>query len=126
MTVLSHRRWRTCLAVLLVIALVAPGAPVHAQEIQGTTITVLQGELALVRTDGSALQPVPSGTEIGPGDELRAVSAGGASVRIVDGLEMDLTQGTIIMFGGLVREGARTNVLVSQIQGGSETFVAFL
>ena len=64
-------------AVLLALAPFVPTTSVSAQVQRGATLTVLRGEVAVVRANGSAVQPAPSGTTVDTGDEIRTLTGPG-------------------------------------------------
>ena len=72
----ARRSWLTLGAVVVLalagLLLVATGQS-SAQVQDGATMTVLRGQVAVVRPDGSAVQPAPSGTVVRPGDEIRTL-----------------------------------------------------
>lgn len=51
---------RFLVLLALLAALVLPALPGTAQVGQGATMTVLRGQVAVLRPDGSAVQPAPS------------------------------------------------------------------
>ena len=73
------RRWSGLAVAALLLVLAATGGPstTRAQVQQGATLTVLRGQVAVVRPDGSAVQPAPSGTVVAAGDEIRTLTAPG-------------------------------------------------
>jgi hypothetical protein len=116
---------RAIVALAIVLPLATPAGVTEAQTRVEPVLRVFSGDVALVRRDGSAVQPVPTGTVVRPGDQLRAVSAGGARIRLFDGYDTHMEQGTILVFGGLVTEGSRVNLMMAQVQGRSQTTVGF-
>src|SRR5262245_27153734 len=94
-----QRPVRLVLAVLLtVLALlpsVAPSATL-AQVQDGATRTVLRGQVAVVHSDGSAVQPAPSGTVVKAGDEIRTLTKTGALITFFAGTEIEMGEDTIL------------------------------
>src|SRR6476619_1024134 len=76
-----------------------------AQVQQGATMTVLRGVVAVVHPDGSAIQPAPSGTIVVPGDEIRTVSASGALITFLTGIEIELGADTVMAIESVSRQG---------------------
>jgi len=92
---LVRRFRRTALVNLMVVGVLlalqlAVAIPAAAQVGQGATMTVLQGSVAVIRTNGSAVQPAPSGTEVFPGDEIRTLNQSGALITFFAGTEIEL------------------------------------
>jgi hypothetical protein len=109
------------LALATVIALlvwVAP-QPVAAQIAQGATMTVLQGQVAVVRGDGSAIQPAPSGTIVNVGDEIRTLSKGGALVTFFSGTEIEMGEDTVLAVDNIDKSGDNVNISLRQVFGAS-------
>src|SRR5688572_33329212 len=80
-------------ALLLLVPLARLAA---AQPIQGATLTVLRGQVAVVRPDGSAVQPAPSGTSVMPGDDIRTLTQSGALITFFVGTEIELGEATVL------------------------------
>ena len=109
------------LALAAVVALLVVAVPrtVTAQVQQGATMTVLRGQVAVVRGDGSAVQPAPSGTTVNVGDEIRTLSQGGALVTFFSGTEIEMGEDTALKVDQIERSGDRINVSLSQAFGAS-------
>jgi hypothetical protein len=106
------------LAVLGLLTLLIPvGPPSLAQVGEGATMTVLRGSVAVIRTDGSAIQPAPSGTTVSPGDEIRTLSASGAVITFFTGTEIELGDQTILVVERVSRQGERIDVSLRQVFG---------
>src|SRR5262245_48242862 len=58
------------LLVYIVGAIVQPLAAVRAQTAVGATLTVLRGNVGVLRSDGSPISPAASGLTLGPGDQV--------------------------------------------------------
>lgn len=109
------------LAAAVVVAMlvwVAP-QPVAAQVQQGATMTVLRGQVAVIRGDGSAVQPAPSGTTVNVGDQIRTLSQGGALVTFFSGTEIEMGEETVLAVDEIARSGDRINVSLRQVFGAS-------
>jgi hypothetical protein len=104
-------------AVLLALAPFVPTASVGAQVQRGATMTVLRGEVAVVRADGSAIQPAPSGTTVDTGDQIRTLNRAGALITFFAGTEIELGEGTILEIDTVTRDGDRVNVSLKQVAG---------
>jgi hypothetical protein len=92
--------------------------PILAQsQDDGATLTVLRGEVALVRLDGTSVQPAPSGSVIHGGDEIRTLSKTGAVIAFQVGTEIELGDETILAVERVTRQGERIDVSVKQVQG---------
>jgi hypothetical protein len=111
--------------VLGVAALVAaitglwliPTTHSSAQVQEGATMTVLRGQVAVVRSDGSAIQPAPSGTIVNPGDEIRTLGSTSALITFFAGTEIELGQNTTIAIEQVSRQGDRIDVSLRQVFG---------
>ena len=112
-------RWSRALSILVVVATIAasllPVALVRAQ--QGATMTVLRGQVAIIRPDGSAVQPAPSGTVVNAGDEIRTLSRTGALITFFTGTEIELGEETILVVEQVSRQGDRIDVSLRQVLG---------
>lgn len=105
-------------AVVAMLVWAAP-RPVAAQVQQGATMTVLRGQVAVVRGGGSAIQPAPSGTIVQVGDEIRTLSQGGALVTFFAGTEIEMGEETVMAIDQIERSGDRVNVSLRQVFGAS-------
>src|SRR4051812_11139304 len=108
------------IAVLLALApvqLTGPATTASAQVQRGATLTVLRGEVAVVRSDGSAVQPAPSGTTVDTGDEIRTLTKAGALITFFAGTEIEMGEGTILAVDEITRNGDRVNVSLKQVLG---------
>lgn len=119
------RHSRLMLGVHLVAAIalamlvwVAP-RPVAAQVQQGATMTVLRGQVAVIRGDGSAVQPASSGTTVNIGDQIRTLSQGGALVTFFSGTEIEMGEETILAVDSIDRSGDNVNISLRQVFGSS-------
>src|SRR5688572_31038573 len=113
----SDRTLRAAAVLLLVAVSLLPRSAAHAQTSPGTPMTVSRGEVALVRSDGSAVQPAPSGTLVGPGDEIRTYTRDGATIGFLAGIEIDLARDTILIIGVISRQDNSVNVVLGQASG---------
>jgi hypothetical protein len=105
-------------ALLLVLsALLLPAGPASAQVQDSATLTVLRGQVAVLRPDGSAIQPAPSGTIIRAGDEIRTLPTTGALVTFFVGTEIEMGADTILVVESVARQGERVNVSLKQVFG---------
>ena len=57
---------------------------------------MLRGSVAVVHTDGTAIQPAPTGTVVYPTDEIRTLSASGALITFFTGTEIEMGDETEI------------------------------
>jgi hypothetical protein len=106
------------LAILGLLALLArPPSLSLAQITEGATMTVLRGSVAVIRTDGSAIQPAPTGTDVFPGDEIRTLSVSGALITFFSGTEIELGDDTVLVVERVSRQGERVDVALKQVAG---------
>ncbi len=115
---------RRALGNLLVVGVllalqIAVAMPAFAQVGQGATMTVLQGSVAVIRTNGSAVQPAPSGTEVFPGDEIRTLTQSGALITFFAGTEIELGAETILVVQSVSRPGTGWTSPLRQVAGTS-------
>jgi len=107
--------------ILALMLLVVTGlwwpSPLGAQVEQGATMTVLRGEIALIRADGSANQPAPSGAIISIGDEIRTIGRAGALITFFAGTEIEMGADTILVVEQLSKQGDRVDVSLRQVLG---------
>jgi Domain of unknown function DUF11 len=103
----------------LVCVLAALWAPseVGSQVQDGATMTVLRGQVAVLRPDGAALQPAPSGTVVHAGDEIRTIGNAGALITFFSGTEIELGAETAIVVERVSRQGERIDVALRQAFG---------
>jgi hypothetical protein len=109
--------WRALLWVLLLLGSGGAPLPASAQVQDGATMTVLRGQVAVVRADGSAMQPAPSGTVVRAGDEIRTLSQSGAVITFFIGTEIELGEETTLAVEQVARDGGRIDVALRQVFG---------
>src|SRR5436305_6642601 len=106
-----HRRARLFVSLLTVLSfllpVLAPAQSVLAQVQDGATMTVLKGQVAVVRPDGSAVQPAPTGTVVQAGDEIRTLTRAGALITFFTGTEIELGADTILAVERVSRDGTK-------------------
>ena len=107
-----------CLILVLTLSLLPP-TPASSQVQDGATMTVLRGQVAVIRPDGSAIQPAPSGTVVRAGDEIRTLSGTGALITFFAGTEIELGSDTILVVDRVTRQGERIDVSLRQVLGSS-------
>jgi hypothetical protein len=112
-----HRLWITCLAATILAAISSVSRPVVAQVQDGATMTVLRGQVAVVRGDGSAIQPAPSGTLVRSGDEIRTLDQTGALITFFAGTEIELGEETTLVIERASRDGSRVDISLRQVFG---------
>lgn len=111
--------------VFALVTLLSPSLTT-AQVQDGATLTVLRGQVAVIRPDGSAVQPAPSGTVVRTGDELRTISAAGALITFFTGTEIEMGEATILVVTRITRQGERVEVSLKQVFGVTLNRVAAL
>jgi hypothetical protein len=89
-------------------------------------MSVLRGQVAVIRPDGSAVQPAPSGTLVNVGDEIRTLSATGALITFFVGTEIELGEDTILVVERVTRQGERIDVSLRQVLGATVSRVQSL
>jgi FecR protein len=114
-------RWLRIGRVVLILALIVTSllAPqsVDAQVRQGATMTVLRGQVAVVRGDGSAVQPAPSGTVVETGDQIRTLTRSGAAITFFAGTEIELGEETTLVVERASQDGDRVDIALTQVFG---------
>jgi hypothetical protein len=113
------RRAGFALVLGLITVLFVFARPGWSQTEDGATMTVLRGEVAVLRSNGTAVQPAVSGTVIFGGDEIRTLTSAGALVTFQVGTEIELGNDTIVTIERVSRQGERIDVSVKQVQGAS-------
>lgn len=89
-----------------------------AQTPQGATLTVVSGIAAVVKANGSASQPAPSGMTLGVGDRIATVGKNSiALVTFFEGSEIELGAETTIIIKEIQVSGNQTNVTVEDVVG---------
>jgi hypothetical protein len=106
------RLTRLVLVVLLAGLMVLQSGLVLGQVTFGATLTVLNGRVSVVHSNGSAVQPAPSGMSLDAGDRVATVGKSGALITFFNGTEIEL--------------GADTTVAVGEASKGTDDIVAFL
>jgi len=94
-----------------------PSTRSSAQVEQGATMTVLRGQVAVVRADGSAIQPAPSGIVVNAGDEIRTLGLTSALITFFAGTEIELDQNTTIAVEQVSKQGDRIDIALKQAFG---------
>ena len=122
MTDLARTFRRRALGNLLVVGvllalLIAVAMPAFAQVGQGATMTVLQGSVAVIRTNGSAVQPAPSGTEVLPGRPDPHTDPVGRVDHLLRRSEIELGAETILVVQSVSRPGDRLDISLRQVAG---------
>lgn len=105
------------LLLLLALSQFVLPPPALSQLQDGATMTVLRGQVAIIRPDGAAVQPAPSGTIVRAGDEIRTLSATGALITFFVGTEIELGAETILVVDRVSRQGERVDVSLKQVLG---------
>lgn len=107
-----------CATLLLALSLAAVSAPAAGAQVeQGATMTVLRGEVAVVRPGGSAVQPAPSGTLVSVGDQIRTLSSSGALITFFVGTEIEMGEDTVLQVDQISRQGDQIDVSLKQVFG---------
>jgi hypothetical protein len=88
----------------------------RAQTPQGATLTVLSGVVAVLFTNGSTIQPAPSGLTLGVGDRVATVG-GPALVTFFEGSELELGADTTIILREILANGTEVHVSVEDVLG---------
>ena len=116
-----HRRSRRLVQFLVVVSLflqpLLPAGVALSQVQEGATLTVLRGEVAVVRPDGSAVQPAPTGTTVNAGDEIRTLTRTGALITFFAGTEIEMGEQTILVVERVSRDGAKIDISLKQVLG---------
>ncbi|MFN0074042.1 MAG: hypothetical protein ACKVVP_21395 [Chloroflexota bacterium] len=114
----------TCGLVLIVTAVfVFPG---NAQVGAGATLSVIRGTVAVLRGDGSSVQPALSGLSLGVGDQISSLSQSGALVTFFDGSEVQLGADASIVIRELSGQGSRVNITLESVIGSTVHHVVTL
>ena len=111
--------WLPPLLFVLTLALLLLPLPtaISGAQPQGATMTVLRGQVAVVRPDGSAVQPAPSGTTLFPGDEIRTVGSSDALITFFVGTEIEMGPDTVLVVERVSGQGDRIDVSLKQVFG---------
>jgi hypothetical protein len=105
------------IALSFLLQALPPVQGVFAQVQDGATMTVLRGQVAVVRPDGTAVQPAPSGTVVQSGDELRTLTKAGALITFFTGTEIEMGEDTILAVERVSRDGSKVDISLKQILG---------
>ena len=114
---MSRGKYRAVYIILALSLFLVPVQGAAGQVREGATMTVLRGEVAVIRPDGTATQPAPSGTTVFPGDEIRTLSPGGALITFFGGTEIEMGPATILIVNRVSQDGARIEVSLKQVFG---------
>ena len=115
-----ERPVRLTLALLLTLLALLPTLTptrLYAQVQEGATLTVLRGQVAVIRTDGSAVQPAPSGTLVSAGDEIRTLTRTGALITFFAGTEIEMGEETILVVERVSIGGGKVDISLKQVLG---------
>jgi hypothetical protein len=113
----AARAGRLLLGLMVLLAVLVSGGSASAQVQQGATLTVLRGQVAVVRADGTAVQPAPNGATVNVGDEIRTISKSGALITFFSGTEIEMGEDTILVVDQLSRNGDQISVSLRQVLG---------
>ena len=108
------------LAVFVIAVLVIAAVGARAIFAQATArLGAVSGTVAIVRADGSALQPAPVGTQIGPGDRVATVGRSSALVVLPGVGEVELGGETTLIVRelGVPGAGGSGGVLIELVEG---------
>lgn len=111
---------RLLLCLVLGVIGIVGGLPtryVAAQVQQGATLTILRGQIALIRPDGTVLQPARSGESIGVGDEIRTISKAGALVTFFSGTEIEMGEDTVLVVDRISQQADKVDISLKQVFG---------
>jgi hypothetical protein len=78
----------------------------------GATLTVLRGNVSVVRTDGTGIAPAGTGLLLGVGDRVATVGRAAALVTFFDGSEVEL--------------GADTTIAIHALDGGNGSLISII
>jgi hypothetical protein len=115
-----YRAFRFSLAAVLALLVVLPSLTpslTYAQVQDGATVTVLRGQVAVVHTDGSAVQPAPTGTVVRAGDEIRTLTKTGALITFFVGTEIEMGEDTILAVDRVSMNGGKVDISLKQVLG---------
>jgi len=112
-----HGLWNALLVATILVSIVAAPGSARAQVNDGATMTVLRGQVAIVRGDGGAIQPAPSGTVVRSGDEIRTLTRSGATITFFAGTEIELGEETTLVIEQARRDGNRIDISLRQVFG---------
>ncbi|MGE3911507.1 MAG: Calx-beta domain-containing protein [Chloroflexota bacterium] len=115
-----HRSIRLALAALFIWLALLPAVPppiAFSQVKDGATMTVLRGQVAIIRADGSAIQPAPSGTTVTVGDEIRTLTKTGALITFFSGTEIEMGEDTILAVDRISIDGTKVDISLKQVFG---------
>ena len=115
----NDRLLQRVLALLLLAAFMLSPNAAAAQVADGATMTVLRGQVAVVRGDGDSMQPAPSGATVRAGDEIRTLNGAGALITFFSGTEVELGEETVLVIERLSKDGARIDIAMKQVFGAS-------
>lgn len=117
---LRRQTFLLILAAMVVLWPTMSGLRVALAQVEdGATLTVLRGQVALIRGDGRADQPAPSGAIVRAGDEIRTLPGAGAVVTFFTGTEIELGEETKLVVERVSRSGNRIDISLRQVFGAS-------
>jgi hypothetical protein len=88
-----------------------------AQPTTGASLTVLRGNAAVLKADGSPLSPAPSGLSLGVNDQVATLAGSGALVTFFDGSEIELGSDATIIIREMSRQGVAVNIRIESVVG---------
>lgn len=88
-----------------------------AQTPQGATLTTLGGQIGVLRTDGSALQPAPSGLTLTVGNQVATIGQSEALITFFEGTELEIGWNTTIILREITSQGQEVHVTVEDVVG---------
>lgn len=116
-----HKSWSVWLVGVavgvLVLGMLFGPHSVQAQPGASATLTVLRGQAAVLKADGSPISPASSGLAIGAGDQVASLAGSGALVTFFDGSEVELGSDATIIIRDLGRQGSATTITIESVVG---------
>jgi hypothetical protein len=114
---LKRRAGHLLLCLTVVMASLLAPSPANAQVQQGATLTILRGQVAIIRADGTAIQPAASGSTVAVGDEIRTITKSGALITFFAGTEIEMGEETILVVEQLSNQGDKIDISLRQAFG---------
>ena len=127
-TARPRARWLRVFLVIAMVLVTAYQAGIVAGQVSaGATLTVLRGQVSVVRGDGTAVAPASSGMTLGVGDRVATVGSASALVTFFEGSEVELGSDTTIAIRELeAGAGSLVTIVIENILGSTINRVATL
>ena len=105
------------LSLTVFVPAISAASRLRAQGFVGATLTVLRGQVEVVKSDGSVLSPAPSGTTLEVGDAITTAPDSGGLITFFEGSEIEIGGNAGLVIKDIASQGTRTSITVLSLIG---------